>query len=169
MPEHVIAMDPGGRSGWASAWMDVNRFQPTGNGVLENTRMADWLAERQSIVYARRHPDGWPADPWYDVVVYESWRPRRQNGKMDWIENDPLVSAQHVGQIRWIARASGAQLVEQHPSDKPTAVKTMPEIYAALNQDSNEQHDQDARMHLWLYFYRQWLEPGFDPAAAVIL
>lgn len=165
--EHVVALDPGGRSGWASAFMDVNHFEPSGTGVLENHAMADWLAQRQTIWH--------PHDPWraggapaFDVVVYESWRPRRKNGKMDWIENDPLISAQHVGQVRWIARASGAQLVEQHPSDKPTAIATMPDVFRRMDEDSNEQHDQDARMHLWLYFYRQWLEPGFDPEAAVI-
>lgn len=77
---------------------------------------------------------------------------------MEWIKGDPLLSPQHVGQIRLVADLSGARQVTQHPSDKPLAVATMPQKLKDWDKDSTEQHDQDARQHLWLYFYRNWLD-----------
>lgn len=165
--ERVIALDPGGRSGWASAVMGVDYLEVTGMGVLRADHMADWLAEQQGIVYGGESaPNRRRA---FDVVVHESWYPRRKGGKMDWIENDELQPAQHVGQVKWIALASGARLVEQHPSDKDEAQRTMPKVLEKLNLYSNEQHDQDARMHLWLYFFREWFTATKDPEYVVLV
>ncbi len=156
MAERVVAVDPGGRSGWASAEMSADRFEYAGGGVLRMDLMADWLAAQQQVMYVDDLNAGRAARA-YDVVVYESWKPRRdEHGRLDWLEGDDLVNSQHVGQVRWIALTSGARLVEQHPSDKPMAVATMPRVLACLDRDSNEQHDRDARMHLWLYFWREW-------------
>lgn len=179
MSEHVIALDPGGRSGWASARMDADSFELTGGGVLRMDHMGRWFARKQKIGPVdgpRLHEckelglDGktelWV--PCFQVMVYESWKPRRDGqGKMDWIENDELVNAQHIGQLRLIADLSGTRIVEQHPSDKPMAVATMPEPLRAINKYSNEQHDQDARMHLWLYFWRNWFTGKVPPETTV--
>lgn len=176
--EHVIALDPGGRSGWASARMSEDRFELTGGGVLRMDLMGRWFAEQQAVVYLYKpwkvitepvvgygyvdHPRN------FDVMVYESWKPRRdEQGRLDWIEGDSLVNAQHVGQLRLIADLSGARIVEQHPSDKPQAVATMPAKLLELDRDSNEQHDKDARMHLWLYFWRQWFTASVPPESTV--
>lgn len=164
MTEHVLACDPGGRSGWASARMSTDRFEFTGSGVLRQDMMPDRFANIQGV---------WPyaEDPWdrYDVFVYESWYPRRdERGKMDWIESDPLMTPQQIGALRWIAKASGAKIVTQHPTDKTIAVATMPEVFTSLNRDSNEQHDQDARMHLWLYFWRNWFEGSVKPSEVFV-
>lgn len=169
MSEHVIALDPGGRSGWASARMDTDRFELTGGGVLRMDLMGRWFAERQAVYYA---PEGgrWETPRDFDVMVYESWRPRRdESGRMDWIEGDELVNAQHVGQLRLIAQMSGAKIVTQHPSDKPQAIATMPTNLVEIDRFSNEQHDKDARMHLWLYFWRNWFTAAKRPEDTVIL
>ena len=180
MSEHVIALDPGGRSGWASATMSEDRMVVTGGGVLRMDLMADWLAQAQGIGPAgggtlwdsginewERIPV--PRKPTFDVVVYESWKPRRdEQGRLDWIEGSDLLNAQHVGQVRWIALASGAKVVEQHPSDKPQALASMPEAIRDLDRFSNEQHDKDARMHLWLYFFREWFSARKDPEHTVV-
>jgi hypothetical protein len=102
-------------------------------------------------------------------MVYESWKPRRDDrGKLDWLEGDHLVNAQHIGQLRLIADLSQTKIVEQHPTDKPQAVATMPANLKALDYFSNEQHDKDARMHLWLYFWREWYTAQLPPADTVI-
>lgn len=165
--EHVIAMDPGGRSGWASAIMKRDHFELTGGGVLRQDRMADWFSEEQGM-YGMHGTKVIPKTPTWNVLVYESWRPRRENGSMDWIEGDPLLPAQHVGQIVWIARRTGMKIVEQHPSDKPAAIAAMPESILDLDRYSNEQHDKDARMHLWLYFWREWFTASVHPEDAVV-
>jgi hypothetical protein len=157
MSEHVLACDPGGRSGWASAKMSKDRFEHTGSGVLREDLMPDWFAEQQDV--GLQDEQNFPGTPLFNVLVYESWYPRRDDqGKMDWIEGAALLPVQQIGALRWIAKASGAKIVTQHPSDKPIAVATMPYVLDQLNRDSNEQHDQDARMHLWLYFWRNWFE-----------
>lgn len=144
--------------------MSPDRFEFTGAGVLREDMMPDRFAFWQNLM----DPDGHPPD--FDVFVYESWYPRRdkETGSMDWIESNPLMAVQQIGALRWIARASGAKIVTQHPSDKGLAIATMPEALAVLNRDSNEQHDQDARMHLWLYFWRNWFEgKGVRPEGTV--
>lgn len=165
MSEHVIACDPGGRSGWASARMGHDHFEFTGSGVLREDMMPDWFASIQGLV-------PFAEDPWaaFDVFVYESWYPRGDEvtGSMEWIRGAALMPVQQIGALRWIAKASGAKIVTQHPSDKPMAVKTMPDVLTKLNRDSNEQHDQDARMHLWLYFWRNWFE-GTRPPSEVFV
>lgn len=174
MTEHVIALDPGGRSGWASALMSTDSFVYTGGGVLRQDLMGRWFAVEQSVtgpaLPTKLRRAGIARKPNYDVMVYESWKPRRDGqGKMDWIESDPLLSAQHVGQLRLVADLSGAKIVEQHPSDKPQAVATMPAKLATLDRDSNEQHDKDARMHLWLYFWREWFTATGAPEDTVTI
>lgn len=168
--ENVIALDPGGRSGWASAYMHQDRLELTGTGVLRQDMMARWLADQQQIGTRDCVDDSGLSmrmDPSYDVIVAESWRPRRKNGSMDWIEGDPLLSAQHVGQIRLIADLSGAKYVEFSPAQKHVWVASMPAKLKALDVDSNEQHDQDARMHLWGYFFEQWFSGDGDPEECI--
>lgn len=160
--EHVIALDPGGRSGWASARMDVDRFELTGTGVLRQDMMALELAKWQSVGFGVIDDP-----PRFDVIVAEAWRPRRKNGSMDWIERDPLLSAQHLGQIRLIAQLSGAKYVEYPASQKPTWTSSMPSKLLELDLDSNEQHDQDARMHLWGYFFENWFTAAVEPESVV--
>jgi hypothetical protein len=171
--ERVIALDPGGRSGWAAAVMGRDYLKVTGTGVLRQDKMARWLASAQRIGrQGAQAADGQWIDtsgPSYDVIVAESWRPRRINGSMDWIEGDPLLSAQHVGQIRLIADLSGARYVEFSPSQKPIWVASMPDKLASLDDLSNEQHDQDARMHLWGYFFTEWFTGETDPEDCVVV
>lgn len=167
MSEHVIALDPGGRSGWASARMDVDRLELTGTGVMRQDQMARWLANQQDV--GQMGDREWPEfHPEFDVIVAESWRPRRINGSMNWIENDPLLSAQHLGQIRLIADLSGAKYVEYAPAQKPTWVASMPTVFGTLDEDSNEQHDIDARMHLWGYFFENWFTGTVDSEGVIV-
>lgn len=162
--EHVVAMDPGGRSGWAAAKMGPDYLKLTGTGVLRQDLMADWFATQQGIIA----PKGYQPKPrTFDVAVIEAWRPRRINGSMDWIEGSNLISAQHVGQLRWIARTSGAKIVMYEPAQKDGFVASMPPLWLSLDQDSNEQHDQDARMHLWGYFFDEWFSATQDPEGLI--
>lgn len=163
--ERVIALDPGQRTGYAIAEMSEDYFRLVESGVMPQREMAlvlakwqalDWPTERLSSV-AR------PAVPRFNVITWESWRPRRKNGSMDWIEGDRLLPAQHVGQIRLIAWMSGAKMVEQEPADKSAFTASLPAVLDDLDQESNEQHDQDARWHLWGYFFRNWFTGTKDP------
>ena len=153
MSERVIAMDPGGRSGFAWADMSPDRFEFGGAGVLRQDLMEGW--------WWSQHKD-------FDTFVYESWYPRPdENGSMEWIRGNELDEAQHIGALKFIARRGALKIVTQHPGDKPMAVKTMPEKLAALDGYSNEQHDMDARQHLWLYFWRNWFGGSMSPERVV--
>ena len=164
--ERVVALDPGGRSGWASARMAPDRFEWTGTGVLRRDLMVEWLADQQNLLDIDGSPGFGRA---FDVVVFESWIPREQNGSMEWIKGRPLYEAEDIGAMKWIATKTGARVVVQHPSDKPQAVANMPAALLDLDKDSNEQHDQDARMHLWIYYWRNWFSATVDPAATVLI
>lgn len=169
MSEHVIALDPGQRTGWASARMDVDRFELIASGVKAQREMALWLAEQQGVAFMN-NPGRWEyVGREYDVLVWESWRPFLKNGSMDWIKGDRLLPAQHVGQIRLIAWLSGARGVEQEPSQKKPYLASLPPALRALDAESSEQHDQDARRHLWGYFFENWFTGQVPPADCVQL
>lgn len=177
--ERVLAADPGGRSGWATARMSTDRLELGASGVFERRRMALEVAGWQAIKTYGQNPTPSLEEyadlalitktPLFDVLVVESWRPFRINGTMDWIENDLLLPAQHVGQFNLVAMLSGAEYVEQHPSDKKTFLANYPDVMKAIDAESNEQHDQDARLHLWGYFFREWFTGRVDPEDTVIV
>ncbi len=153
MSERVIAIDPGERAGWASATLAENSITDIEHGVLPQKQMAFQL-------YAWQVPE-----PRFDVVCFESWRPRPKAGSMNWIIGNQLLSAQHVGQIRFIAWLSGAKLVSYGPDRKGVAMASMPEALKQRMKGSHEQHDQDALMHLWLYAFENWVT---DPTKLTI-
>jgi hypothetical protein len=166
--ERVIALDPGQRTGFAVAEMALDYFHLVESGVKPQREMALWLAKQQGIA-SMTDPQRWdgPLVPRFNVVTWESWRPRRKNGSMNWIEGDRLLPAQHVGQIRLIAWMSGAKMVEQEPADKRTFLANLPAGLREFDDESSEQHDQDARWHLWGYFFREWFSATVEPNATL--
>lgn len=176
MSELVMACDPGGRSGWAEATMDVDRLELGEAGVLPMRDMGLWAAEQQRVgrlVNGRGRGDE-DFTPRWGVMVIESWRPFPRDGSMNWIQGSNLIYAQHVGQVRLVADLSGAQIVMQEPRDKynPTTKTVPPQAYpqAMLDIDalSSEQHDQDARYHLWVYFFRNWFTGAKEPNDCIV-
>lgn len=162
--ERVIALDPGQRTGYAVGEMEEDYFRLVESGVLPQQLMAVKLAEWQGV----RGPKGGPlVVPRFNVITWESWRPRPKNGSMEWIKGDRLLSAQHVGQIRFIGILSGARLLEQEPRDKTRFLASLPRQLRELDRVSNEQHDQDARWHLWGYFFDNWFTTRVDPEDTV--
>ena len=176
MSELVMACDPGGRSGWAEAHMDVDIFELGESGVLPMRDMGLWLAEQQGVFYMG-NPTRWEhARRRWEKLICESWRPFPRNGGMEWIQGSNLIYAQHVGQVRLVATLSEAEVVMQEPRDKYRTVNGHRELpppgYPAALLDidalSSEQHDQDARYHLWVYFFRNWFTSTVDPDACVV-
>lgn len=164
--EHVIALDPGERCGWATGLMGLDSLEVTGYGTLRLQDMALALAKAQDVRYcgAARVTNARQ----YGRIVWESWRPRRQNGSMDWIENDRLLSAQLVGQIRLIAWMSGAETKEYSPTMKTGFQASMPPQLVELQELASEQHPQDALMHLWGWFFENWFTAEGDPIDCVV-
>lgn len=157
MPERVIALDPGERTGWASALVSENRISELQHGVLPQKEMAFQLAEWQAVGPIGK--DDYPpeaSERAFDVIVWETWRPRPKAGSMAWIQGDALLSAQHVGQIRFIGWLSGAKLVGHGPEKKTVALASMTGVLRARMEDCPEQHDADALLHLWLYAWTNW-------------
>jgi hypothetical protein len=137
--------------------------------VLPQTEATLWIAERQAVksIAGRTLGQVLPRTAVtrdFDVIVMETWFPRRQNGSMDWIESDPLLTARHIGAIEAIAALSGTEVKWMNPSDKHVHVASQPEEWEALDLESREQHDKDARQHLWGYFFRNWFT-GSMPTA----
>lgn len=153
MPERVIAIDPGERAGWATATMDKNSLTGIEHGVLACKDMALELTDWQGLG-THKTAKGVPK---HDVIVYETWRPRRIGGSMDWIQGNQLLSAQLVGQIRLVAWLSGARLKGYGPDRKTVAMTSMPGQLRHRMDQCPEQHDQDALMHLWMYAFENWV------------
>lgn len=101
------------------------------------------------------------APPLYSRIVYETWRLKPNKAKS--LIGSEMLSSQLVGMIRLTAWRSGAKLYGYGPDRKHVALGSMPDDLKARFKDSSEQHDQDALMHLWLYFFDEWFEPTEDP------
>ena len=150
MPELVIAIDPGHRTGWAGAKMSENRIEWLEHGVRSCAEMGDWFYGQQRYPVTR-----------FDVLVYETWRPRPQNGSMAWIQGNELIEVQLIGDLRATARRSGAKIKSYGPNRKRAFTASMPAAIKDRFAHSHEQHDQDALMHLWGYALENWVtDPG---------
>lgn len=133
----TIAIDPGERVGWATADMTSIDVGITGQGV---TPLKDFALKFGEVI----------GD--YDVVVYEAWRLYPAAAK-SMIGND-MQPSQLVGMIRYEGwRHPKTKMVVQGANIKRTAEKTMPPWLKERMSQSSEQHDQDALMHLWHYWW----------------
>ena len=163
--QRVLAIDPGdSRTGWARATLSENTITHLEHGV--NNHMDFGL----TLHHGMRECD--PAEGGgrlYDVLVYETWLPRPKDGSMAWIQGNQLLAAQLIGQIRLAGWLYDAKLVGQPPSAKGPAVAQMlnhiPDEWSSIAYRSHEQHNQDAVMHLWSYFWTNWVS---DPERIVV-
>lgn len=130
--------------------MDNDQLLDVAYGVLPIREMALKLYAAQAR----------PADdyrkPTYDVIVFETWKPRPINGSMDWIRGDSLLSAQFVGMLRLCGWIGLSTLVGFGPDRKTAFHASMPAELKAMAAESSEQHPADALFHLWGYFNRNW-------------
>lgn len=139
--EYVVAYDPGENVGWAKALMAEDHLTGVKHGVVRWNEMPAFL-----------HTD----DALANKIIYERWRARPQNGSMNWIQGDEMLSSQVIGMIRMGAWEQGRVAGYYGPDQKEVALASMPDWFKALLADSHAQHDQDALMHLWLYFFDNW-------------
>lgn len=174
MPESVIALDPGERTGWAAATMDRDLLVFHDYGAEKRRDLALALAYVQMI--GPPYPSGLAdqreekgiVGP-FDVMVWEAWIPREVNGSMDWIKGDKLLSARHVGHFELIAWLSGAKTKEYGASNKKHFQSSMPPQLVAKQRAASEQHPKDAIMHLWGYFFENWFSATKPPEDCVVV
>jgi len=140
-PLRVIAIDPGQRVGWATGVID-----PVAPALTVKDQGVDSLKD-----FALRLEDGVEQ---FDVVVYEQWILFGHMAKK-MVGND-MKSSQLIGMIRFICWHHGITPVVQPTTAKKTAVATMPDSVKARIALSTEQHDKDALMHLWFYFFKHY-------------
>lgn len=143
MTVRVMAIDPGERTGWAIGEIDPEAPELTivEQGVDQLRDFAFLLREKIEEV---------------DVVVYETWRLYPHMARK-LIGND-MQPSQLVGIIRFVSWLNPeVALVSQGATIKKTAFKTMPDDMKRRLANSSEQHDQDAVMHLWFYFWSKYV------------
>lgn len=139
----ILALDPGERTGWA-----VGRASEEGLTVLDQGVEA--VREIGDLVEGAIEEHG------VDVVVYETWRLYPHMAKK-LIGND-MQPSQVVGIIRYVCwQHPEVRLVTQGATIKKTAMKTMPDEIKMRFGLSTEQHDQDALMHLWFYYWSKYV------------
>lgn len=144
MPETVLAIDPGERVGWATGSLDHAEFKVVEQGVHGLRDFAIALGKNINK---------------YDTLVYEAWRLYPNAGKA-MIGND-MQPSQLVGIIRYLGWINPTvRVVTQGATIKKTALKTMPEDVTARFKRSTEQHDKDAVMHLWHYYWLNYVTEG---------
>lgn len=125
---------------------------------------ANWLAVQQGVCLPPRETTLFYDDkkPAFDIIVYETWRPRPIAGSMNWIQGNPLLTSQLIGMIRLIGWLSGAVLRGQGPDAKKAAFAQIESgmpgtaILRRRIHSSTEQHDKDALAHLWRYYREHW-------------
>lgn len=162
--KRVIAIDPGDRRvGIATATVEPGNLTKTKGFVMGPKEFALWLAEQQGIgqvIEGHGHDNPHAAN--FDIIVYETWRPRPIDGTMSWIQGNPLLATQLIGMIRMIGWLSGAVLRGQGPDVKKAAFAQIESgmadtaILKRRIHSSTEQHDKDALAHLWRYYRDHW-------------
>ena len=158
--EEVIALDPGERTGYATAGMSRDLLVFRDYGTMQRREMALNLYNWQVRPPGRR----------FDVIAWEAWVPRRNEaGEMDWIEGDKLLSPRHVGHFELIAWLSGARTKEYGAEKKKHFQKSMAPQLVLLQRGASEQHPKDALMHLWGYFFENWFTANKAPEDCVVL
>lgn len=140
----ILAVDPGERVGWATGELDGDNLTIGAHGITALWPFALKLSQRVDT---------------YDVVIYETWRLRRDMASK-FIGND-FQTVQLIGVIRFLAmRTNTVQLVSQGPAIKSTAEKTAPPSLRArldsLPKAHDECHDYDALLHLHYWHWKRY-------------
>lgn len=159
MPERVIALDPGERTGWATATMDRDLLV-----------FHDYGAEKRRDMALRLLHEQCQGKPLFDVMVWEAWIPRADDtGSMEWIKGNKLLSVRHVGHFELIAWESGTKTKEYGANLKKTFQASMPPQLVELQRGASEQHPKDAIMHLYGYFFENWFSATKPPEECVVV
>lgn len=149
--KHVVAFDPGERTGFVCVKV-TEAFDPkTGEGfeILEQgvltvrqvgRQLHDLLAEA-------------------DVVTYETWRLYSTHAN-EMIGND-MQPSQVIGMIRYEAWLQNTKIVSHGADIKGVAFRTMPQWLKDHMDMSSEQHDKDAIMHAWYVAWRKHHTGGY--------
>jgi len=139
----VMAIDPGPTPGWAVGEIDPSLPTLT---VVE-TGVAEDIFKMGDLVMTASA----------DVLVYESWRLFGNKAKA--LIGSDMVASQSIGIIRyrWAQQNCGDPVVQQ-PKDKDVGLITMSdEFRKQMKTGSGKQHDKDALIHLWLYYWKEYV------------
>jgi hypothetical protein len=146
MPERVIVIDPGERTGWAKATIeDDGTIRDVVLGVHTIRDFATALYEGQLTAKDAPH---------CDVIVYETWR--LFPDKVQEFAGSEFLTVQLIGMIRLIAWRSGARLKSMEPRVKQSAAAHMPPELLKMRRRCSEEHSKDALDLLTMYWFRKW-------------
>jgi hypothetical protein len=154
--EKILAIDPGERVGWASGIVYPEATVEGADGMpKEEATSLDVTDQGVHQLKDFAMSLGKNIEK-YDTVVYETWRLYPNMAKR-MVGND-MQPSQLVGIIRYLGWIHPQiNLVMQGANIKKTAEKTMPDWMIEQMTKSSEQHDQDALMHLWHYYWSKYV------------
>lgn len=130
MPERVLVIDPGDRTGWVRCVIEDGVIDPA--SVVQGVHpLKDFAMKLAQSVGDYQH------------VVYETWRLRPDMAK-PMVGND-FQPVQLVGMVRLLCwQHPEVRLHSLGPSVKSTGRKVMPDFLRERLQHSSEEHDRDA-------------------------
>lgn len=146
----ILALDPGEKVGWATASLDDGGLAVDTHGISHLKDMA--LAIFRAVVEERR----------YDLVIYETWRLRRDKA-MTFVGNE-FPSVQFIGMVRLCCWLSNTKIVAQGPGVKQSTADAVldaghyPEIKKLIDgapKRHDESHDVDALRHLVAWHWKK--------------
>ena len=139
LPSHTIAIDPGETCGIARSYevpppstLDLHPYY----GALSHP-LEIFLQGFNNMCITER----------VDLVIVESYRiyPDKAMAHI----GQPLITAEAIGAIKWIAGYQGIETIEQPAGIKPTTGAMLKgRGFKAIGTD---RHAKDAEIHLWYY------------------
>lgn len=143
LPDHTIAIDPGETCGVARTYevptpsgLDLKLYYGSLSRPLE-----EFLQGFNHMCLTER----------IDLVIVESYRIYPDKAMMH--IGQPLVTAELIGAIKWIAGYQGIRVIEQPAGIKATTGALLKgRGFKAVGKD---QHAKDAEVHLWYHALRE--------------
>jgi len=133
---HLLGIDPGGTTGWATAELEDNVIHPTNFGESKDTTGLELQPLLQEA----------------DIIIVENFLIDPRFSRSGAFDYDDMIAPQMIGAIRTLCSQLGKEIVLQPASVKPVGYGWLGKKY---RKGKKGMHKWDALAHIYYYAVKQ--------------